>query len=578
MCEFLDLFMNTTGRPARAVQEGICPRKTERDSLREAAAGYVRRHRLVGPLSTEELQTHARAMIQEQDLSECYVKFAAILLNNEVWRDRLSQVPYRRRLLLLPKCLRHETACRAKMDEYGLVCALCGHCVIGELQREAERLGYVVMVAEGSPMVMALIESGQIEAVVGVSCLSVLEEVFPYMEAAAVAGMAIPLLQDGCKNTSVDLDWVWDAILMTSDDQTGSMDLESLRRTVERWFEPALLDQAMGPVESETESIARRCLARSGKRWRPFLAACVYQALQPDPGGALPESMHTLAVAVECFHKASLIHDDIEDGDRERYAEPTLHEEYGIPIALNAGDFLLGEGYRLITELPTDAETKAAMLAVAAQGHRMLCVGQGAELCWLRNKHPLTSAEVCTLFGQKTAPAFEVALQLAAIYAGAHDTIRTILHPYSEALGVAYQIQDDLADADLDPPVLSMPGHPSMADGKKVSTLWQQAMRPSLLFALAYERADENDRQTLLRFWQSGCADRVPADSVRPILAKLNIAQRAGELLAGYTYQAIRSLSPLDNPNLKGILRRVIAKILHEIELMPCCQDRQSKE
>ena len=67
-------------------------------------------------------------------------------------------------------------------------------------------------------------------------------------------------------------------------------------------------------------------------------------------------------MAVECFHKASLIHDDIEDGDDRRYGQPALHTEHGVPVALNVGDFLLGEGYRLIGEIEVDDATKVAML------------------------------------------------------------------------------------------------------------------------------------------------------------------------------------------------------------------------
>jgi len=68
----------------------------------------------------------------------------------------------------------------------------------------AGELGYAVLVAEGSAIVMSLIQTGKIEAIVGVSCLSVLERAFPYMEAAAIPGVAVPLLQDDCIDTTVE--------------------------------------------------------------------------------------------------------------------------------------------------------------------------------------------------------------------------------------------------------------------------------------------------------------------------------------------------------------------------------------
>src|SRR2546421_1139380 len=113
---------------------------------------------------------------------------------------------------------------------------------------------------------MALIQSGKIDAIVGVSCLSVLERAFPYMEAAAIPGVAIPLLQDDCKDTALDIDWLWDIIHLTSDDRTFRLDLDALRNEVDTWFEPAALDAIMGPAASATERISRAWLAKSGKR------------------------------------------------------------------------------------------------------------------------------------------------------------------------------------------------------------------------------------------------------------------------------------------------------------------------
>ena len=73
----------------------------------------------------------------------------------------------------------------------------------------------------------------------------------------------------------------------------------------------------------------------------PILAVGTWAALSGEKPEAAGRDVRLTATAVECFHKASLIHDDIEDGDRQRYDQPTLHAEYGVPFALNAGDFLM---------------------------------------------------------------------------------------------------------------------------------------------------------------------------------------------------------------------------------------------
>src|SRR5260370_13949823 len=101
-----------------------------------------------------------------------YREYVGVLINNEMWRENLAGVPYERRLLLLPKCLRVESKCPAPFDEFGLLCKQCGLCTIHDLQSDAEKLGYAGLVSDGSAIAMSLIQTGKIEAIVGVSCLS----------------------------------------------------------------------------------------------------------------------------------------------------------------------------------------------------------------------------------------------------------------------------------------------------------------------------------------------------------------------------------------------------------------------
>src|SRR5207237_6217746 len=252
----------------------------QRHHILHAVRNYVAEYNPVPPLPVEELKVHAERVVETLKCDSIYRDYVGVLINNEMWRETLAAVPYKQRLLLLPKCLRVESKCPAPFDEFGLLCKQCGLCTIQDLQAEAEKLGYAVLVAEGIAIVMSLIQTGQIEAIVGVSCLSVLERSFPYMEAAAIPAVAIPLLQDDCSDTTVDLDWVWDYIHLTADDKTRRLDLGRLREEVEGWFVPASLDKVMGQAEGDTESLARQWLMRDGKRWRPFLAVAVYQALR----------------------------------------------------------------------------------------------------------------------------------------------------------------------------------------------------------------------------------------------------------------------------------------------------------
>jgi geranylgeranyl pyrophosphate synthase len=546
----------------RAPKKNVPQTLFERNRILHLVRAYVAEFDPVPPQPLDQLREHAERFIAMHGIDPLYRDYCGVLLNNEMWRETLAAVPFERRLLLLPKCLRVENKCPAPFDEFGLLCKQCGLCSIQDLQSEAERLGYAVLVAEGSAIVMSLIQTGKIEAIVGVSCLSVLERAFPYMEAAAVPGVAVPLLQDDCIDTTVDLDWIWEYIHLTSDDRTRRLDLGALRDEVDFWFTPLNLDAILGPARGDTEKIAREWLGRAGKRWRPFLTVSAYQALREDAEAPLPEDLRKVAVAVECFHKASLVHDDIEDGDAERYGAQTLHEAHGIPVALNVGDLLIGEGYRLLASCRASAGQKAAMLRIAAEGQRELCRGQGAELLWARQPRPLSSVEVLDIFRGKTAPAFAVALHLGALYAGmdAHAEVEDILSAYSEALGIAYQIRDDLSD-------LGASGETNDIEG----------LRPSLLLATALELAgtESGTREKIEARWRRETS--ASPDEIERLYAALGADARCRDLLERYKEEAIRSLRDLENPSLKGLLRRVLGKIFNDTEIKGWCKEFEQK-
>ena len=525
----------------RQPQQNIPQTREEREAVKRFAKAYVQRVKPVTPLSMAELKSHAKILTNDLGFPEKYIDYVGVVLNNEAWTPTLASIPFERRMLLLPKCLRVEDRCPAPFDDFGLLCKQCGLCTIQDLQSEAERLGYAVLVAEGSALVMALIQTGKIDAIVGVSCLNVLERAFPFMEAAAVPGVAIPLLQDDCKNTSVDMDWIWDIIHLSSEDKTYRLDLDGLRQTVDSWFNAETLTQFLGEAEGDADTIAREWLFQDGKRWRPFLTVCAWHALAEDTS-VIPDDIMRIAIAVECFHKASLIHDDIEDADATRYGAQTMHARHGIPVALNVGDLLLGEGYRLLASCTATPDVISKMMRIAADGHRQLCVGQGAELAWANNPEPLTTLSVLSIFRQKTSPAFSVALRLGAAFAGADKGTDDVLIAFSDALGTAYQIKDDIGDFDAgnDPDDIN-------------------AQRLSVLLALAHDRPKGAANPVLQAAFRRDTA--LIASTVRDAIIAEDAPERASRLMEGYKEEAVRTLSGLESASLKGLLRRVVSKI-----------------
>jgi geranylgeranyl diphosphate synthase type II len=279
---------------------------------------------------------------------------------------------------------------------------------------------------------------------------------------------------------------------------------------------------------------------------------------QQMPGSAAEEAIRKVAIAVECFHKASLVHDDIEDGDNERYGEPTLCGAEGVPIALNAGDVLIGEGYRMLAESGLEPQLITDAVREAAVAQRLLCRGQGTELAWSRAPSRLSSRQVLEIFRLKTAPAFDVALQLAAITAGRGDDCRDVLRAYSNAIGIAYQIKDDLDDLVED-----------------AGFVRDAASRPSVLIALGAERARGDDRTMLTALASGTPVAELTSDRLRAAIAEAKADEKAALLLEAYKEEAVRALDGLDDATLKGLLRRMVARIFNELSFDGYCREQE---
>ncbi|MGH7137923.1 MAG: DUF116 domain-containing protein, partial [Pirellulales bacterium] len=325
-----------------------------RDKLRAQCGEVASRLDKSRPLGKDELQSIAQALLLEQGWQEGYLGWTMVALATHFWTAQVASVPFERRLFLLPHCLKHAEGCPADYDEFGLDCRKCGACRIADFRSRAEELGYKVLVAEGSPIVLKIIVSGYVDAIVGVACLNVLEKAIDKILLAGIPCMAVPLLSSDCRNTSVDEQWVMDMINLRQEPplvQTRSY--VHLMRTAAGMFEPAELERLAprlrgGPRLAElngqgvsgldpvagTESIAYDFLTKGGKHSRPFITLAVYDALTGGKGTAaggaehlahLPDWVKRAAMSIETFHKASLVHDDIEDDDPFRYGDATLH-------------------------------------------------------------------------------------------------------------------------------------------------------------------------------------------------------------------------------------------------------------
>ncbi|MDQ6941665.1 MAG: polyprenyl synthetase family protein, partial [Candidatus Eremiobacteraeota bacterium] len=178
---------------------------------------------------------------------------------------------------------------------------------------------------------------------------------------------------------------------------------------------------------------------RRGKRLRSRL---VFEVAAEEGGGA-GEAL-AAACAVEIIHEFSLIHDDIEDGDKLRRGRETLWARYGAAHGINAGDALCSVAYlTLLDESPAPPDRKLAMNRVLLAAHLAMCNGQGRDIAF-ESEPRVTMADYRAMIGGKTAALFGAACELGALAAGSDAQRSGAYARMGHAYGVAFQIEDDI--------------------------------------------------------------------------------------------------------------------------------------
>ena len=215
-------------------------------------------------------------------------------------------------------------------------------------------------------------------------------------------------------------------------------------------IESRLLAPFQGGEAEKVGEAMRYSLEAGGKRVRPILCLLAAEAAGGRAEDALPG-----ALALECIHTYSLVHDDLPamDDDDLRRGKPTCHIAFGEAHAILAGDGLLTEAFRILAaegELPADRRVEAISLLAEAAGWRGMVGGQALDL----EGEALTAAgtpygldHLKTIHRLKTGALLRAATELGAVLAGADPARREALRAYGEALGLAFQIQDDILDA-----------------------------------------------------------------------------------------------------------------------------------
>jgi len=189
----------------------------------------------------------------------------------------------------------------------------------------------------------------------------------------------------------------------------------------------------------------RYAVLGSGKRVRPLLVYAAGQALNA------PESaLDAAALAVECVHAYSLIHDDLPcmDNDALRRGKATVHIAYDEATALLAGDALQAEAFKALAVCTLPPQQVVAMMGTLAQAASTtgMCGGQAMDLAAVGQRLTLDALE--RMHRMKTGALLVASVRLGAIAGGANEYTLHCLDQYAQALGLAFQVIDDILDVE----------------------------------------------------------------------------------------------------------------------------------
>ncbi len=248
--------------------------------------------------------------------------------------------------------------------------------------------------------------------------------------------------------------------------------------------------------------------ASAGKRMRPLLGLLAYASIAGDYRPALPG-----AAAVELGHNFSLVHDDIEDGDRERRHRPTVWALHGVAQAINTGDMLFSLSRMALHRLSDLGFSDAKVLRLMRlydQTCVALCEGQFIDIATSESDDLMSVELYFDMIGRKTAALIAASIEAGALLASDDDAVIARYRAFGWALGLAFQVNDDL---------LGIWGA-EQTTGKEASDIARR--KKTLPVIYAFEHAGPEDRERLAKLYGNGGPTN---DDVAEIIA---ILERTG--------------------------------------------------
>ncbi len=272
-------------------------------------------------------------------------------------------------------------------------------------------------------------------------------------------------------------------------------------------------------------------LEEGGKRIRPVVLLMACNLFSEGIESAKPA-----ALAVEMFHNFTLLHDDIMDRSDMRRGKPAVHTRWNDNVAILSGDAMMILAYRLLCG--SDEAVLPKLLSVFNATALGVCEGQQFDMDF-ESRDDVTVGEYLRMIELKTAVLLAGALKMGALCGGAGDDRADLLYRFGIAVGLAFQLQDDLLDTYGDAAVFGKPIGGDILAGKK-----------TFLLTTALETADEAGRTRLLELLHDGTAEpAAKIDAVRAMYDALSVREATEKAIAAYFDEAERTLHGLKLPD-----------------------------
>jgi octaprenyl-diphosphate synthase len=298
-----------------------------------------------------------------------------------------------------------------------------------------------------------------------------------------------------------------------------------------------VLDRALTSTYPRLREAATYACRSGGKRVRPLLMAVTHRAV----GGTSARPILALAAAFQLIHTATLVHDDVIDHAEQRRGRPSVARAFGLPAAIVAGDYLFVRAFELAAEYPRSIILRC--------GEACADLAEG-EILQETSRFDLTTGieRYFRVIEMKTAAIVSAALASVGEIAGMKPSIVDALGRYGKAVGIAFQLRDDLLDMYGDPDLLGKPLFADLREGN-----------PTLVTLEAYAQLKGEEKREFERLF--ALRRKQPHDllRLRQLTDATGAPSRTGEAATAWANRAVEALSVLP-PGLHHTLLEVLAR------------------